>query len=73
VLRSLLIDAKLLRTLVAGIFVFLNMHALNQPEVMIGNAAEQFDTRGNLKDEAAKDLIRHLLRNLVSWTRRLQN
>jgi chromate reductase, NAD(P)H dehydrogenase (quinone) len=40
------------------VFVFLNMHALNQPEVMIGNAAERFDTRGNLKDEAARDLIR---------------
>ena len=55
------------------VFVFLDMHALNQPEVMIGNAAEQFDAQGNLKDEAAKDLIRQLLRNLVSWTRRLQN
>jgi chromate reductase len=55
------------------VFVFLDMHALNQPEVMIGNAAERFDAQGNLKDEAAKDLIRQLLRNLVSWTRRLQN
>jgi chromate reductase len=55
------------------VFVFLDMHALNQPEVMIGNAAERFDAQENLKDEAAKDLIRQLLRNLVSWTRRLQN
>ncbi len=54
-------------------FVFLDMHPVNQPEVMIGNAAEQFDAQGNLKDETAKDLIRQLLRNLVSWTRRLSS
>ena len=54
------------------VFVFLNMHAVNQPEVMIGNGAEHFDARGNLTDETTKDLIRQLLRNLVNWTRRLQ-
>jgi chromate reductase, NAD(P)H dehydrogenase (quinone) len=53
-------------------FVFLKMHALNEPEVMIANAADQFDAEGNLKDEAAKKLIRDLLSNLVNWTRRLQ-
>src|ERR1041384_9658 len=30
------------------VFVFLNMHAVNQPEVMIGNAAQRFDAQGNL-------------------------
>jgi chromate reductase, NAD(P)H dehydrogenase (quinone) len=54
------------------VFVFLNMYAVNRPEVMIGNAAEQFDARGNLTNETTKDLIRQLLRNLVNWTRRLQ-
>jgi chromate reductase len=52
-------------------FVFLNMHAINQPEVMIGNAAERFDSGGNLTDEATKEFIRKLLQNLVDWTRRL--
>lgn len=47
-------------------FVFLNMHAVNQPEVMIGNAAEKFDEEGNLKDQTAKDLMRKLLQNLVN-------
>lgn len=47
------------------LFVFLNMFPVNQPEVMIGNAAEQFDAQGNLKDEATKELIRLLLRNLL--------
>ena len=54
------------------IMVFLNMFPINQPEVMIGHAAERFDTNGNLMDATTKDLIRQLLTNLVAWTRRLQ-
>src|SRR5262249_32275556 len=38
-------------------FVFLNMYPLNQPEVMIGNAAEKFDADGRLTDEKARELI----------------
>lgn len=53
------------------VFVFLNMHPLNQPEVMIAKAAERFDANGNLTDEKTKDLIRQLLQDLVAWTRRL--
>jgi chromate reductase len=53
-------------------FVFLNILAINQPEVMIGNAAERFDENGNLTDEATKDYIRKLLQNLVAWTQRIQ-
>src|SRR6476646_8243933 len=52
-------------------FVFLNMFPVNQPEVMIGNAAERFDAAGNLTDEMTKDFIRQLLQNLVAWTRRI--
>ena len=51
--------------------VFLNMFPVNQPEVMIGNAAERFDAEGNLTHDATKDIIRKLLQNLVVWTRRL--
>ena len=54
------------------VFVFLNMHALNQPEVMIANASQNFDGEGNLTNETTKTLIRQLLSNLVSWTRGLQ-
>jgi len=53
-------------------FVFLNMHSLNKPEVMIANAAEKFDASGNLIDDKAKELIRQLLQSLVAWTRQLQ-
>jgi chromate reductase, NAD(P)H dehydrogenase (quinone) len=52
--------------------VFLNMFPVNQPEVMIGNASEQFDAQGNLTNDTAKQFIRQLLQNLVDWTRRIQ-
>ena len=54
------------------VFVFLNMLAINQPEVMIANAAQNFDAEGNLTNETTKNLIRQLLANLVGWTRGLQ-
>jgi chromate reductase len=53
------------------IFVTLNMFPINQPEVMIGNAAERFDAQGNLTDEKTKDHIRQLLQNLTAWTERI--
>src|ERR1700690_2454994 len=54
------------------VFVFTNMHPLNQPEVMIADASHRFDERGNLTDEKAKELIRQLLAGLVAWGRRLE-
>ncbi len=54
------------------IFVFLNVLAINQPEVMIGNAATRFDAGGTLTDDTTKKLIRQLIENLAAWTRRLQ-
>ncbi len=53
-------------------FVFLNMFPLNQPEVMIANAAEKFDEQGNLKDAKTSEKIKELLEALVEWTRRLK-
>lgn len=53
-------------------FVFLNMPALNQPEVMIGNAGQRFDKDGNLTDDATKEFIRKQVEALVEWTKRLQ-
>lgn len=54
------------------IFVFLNMHALNKPEVMVPNAKEMFDEKGNLTDEHTKEKIKELLVALVAWTERLK-
>jgi len=53
------------------VMVFLNMFPVNQPEVMIGNASQRFDSEGNLTDEQTKEFIRQLLVNLVEWTRRI--
>jgi chromate reductase len=53
-------------------FVFLNMHDLNRPEVMIPNAAERCDASGNLTDDKTRERIRELLKALVTWTCRLQ-
>jgi len=54
-------------------FVFLNMFAVNQPEVMIGKAHERIDQAGNLTDETTKALIRQLLANLVDLVRLRQS
>jgi chromate reductase len=53
-------------------FVFLNMYAVNQPEVMISAAHKHFDDQGNLTDEVAKKLIGQLLEELVALTRQLK-
>ena len=53
------------------VFVFLNMHTLNLPEVMIADAGHRFDEQGNLTDERAKVAIRQLLAALVTWSRRV--
>lgn len=53
-------------------FVFLDMHALNQPEVMIGTAAQKFDPQGNLTDEKTKEFIQKLLQSLRVWARQLK-
>ena len=52
--------------------VFLNMFPLNNPEVMIPNAADRFDADGHLVDDKSRELIAQLLQGLVAWTRRLK-
>ena len=53
-------------------FVFLDMHPLNKPEVMISNAAQRFDDQGRLVDATSRKLVGQLLEALVAWTRRLK-
>jgi chromate reductase len=50
--------------------VFLDMPAVNQPEVMIGGAANKFDANGNLTDDMAKKLIGQLLTSLCDLAKR---
>ena len=54
------------------VFVFLDMHPINKPEVFVTFASTKFDEKGTLTDETAKELIRKLLENLVAWTKRLK-
>jgi chromate reductase len=52
-------------------FVFLNLHAMNGPEVMVSNASQKFDQQGNLVDEQTREQVREHLAALAVWTRRL--
>jgi len=49
--------------------VFLDMHPINKPEVLIGQAQSKFDAGGNLTDEVARNLIRDVMANLAAWAR----
>ena len=49
------------------------MFPLNQPEVIIADAAHRFDEDGNLIHDPTKQLIQELLKNLVDWTRRISS
>lgn len=53
--------------------VFTNMHALNKPEVMIGQCQQKFDQQGRLQDGETKDRIRALLLALMEWAERLRS
>ncbi len=55
------------------ILVFLDMHPLNKPEVMIGNAASRFDAQGTLTDEPTRQHVKGMLEALVKWTRLLRD
>jgi len=54
------------------VFVYLNIHTLNKPEVMIGNVHQLFDQAGNLTDEKTKKNIRELVESLVKYTHQLE-
>lgn len=50
-------------------FVFLNMDAVLQPEVTIGNAPQKFDAQRELTDNTSRQLILQLLQNLAAKAR----
>jgi len=51
--------------------VFLDMHPINKPEVLIGQAQTKFDAEGRFTDEVGRGLIRDLLVALELWTRQI--
>src|SRR6476661_8707152 len=54
------------------VMVFLNMHPLNKPEVMIGMAQNKFDEGGKLTDESTREFLEQAIEALAHWTRRLR-
>src|SRR5208283_4376311 len=52
-------------------FVFLNMHPLNRPEIMVPFAEEKVDQSGRLIDERTRQAIKGLLESLAAWTKRI--
>lgn len=52
-------------------FVFLDVHPVNQPEVMVANATQKFDDQMKLTDDTSKDLMKKLLQKLVDWTKKI--
>jgi chromate reductase, NAD(P)H dehydrogenase (quinone) len=53
-------------------FVFLDMHPMNRPEVIVPFANEKIDEEGRVTDSKTREKIRELLQGLVTWTRRLK-
>jgi chromate reductase len=47
-----------------AVFLFLNMKPVYKPEILVAQAKDKFDEKGNLKDEMAKELIRKKLQSL---------
>ena len=54
------------------VFVYLNGHLLNRPEVFISGAPNKFDADGRLTDAATSENLGKMLVALVDWTRRLK-
>ena len=52
--------------------VFLDMHPVNQPEVMVPFADKKIDGNGRLVDEPTREKISELIVSLMEWTRRLK-
>ena len=54
------------------VFIFLDMHPLNRPEVMVSYAPEKIDEKGKVTDEETREKIKELLGALVEWTKKVK-
>ena len=52
-------------------FVYLDAHLLNRPEIMISAAPSRFDANGKLTDETTRKFVAQLVTALRDWTYRL--
>lgn len=53
-------------------FIFLDMHPINNPQVMLSDAANNVDADGRLINEQTRELILKLVETLASWIMRLK-
>ena len=53
------------------VFIFLNGHVVNKPEVMVGGTGQAFDENGALRDDGTRDLIGQLLLSLQDLSGRI--
>jgi chromate reductase len=54
-------------------FVYIDMHPVNRPEVMVPFAADKIDEQGNVTDAKTREKIKELVESLVAWTKLLQS
>jgi chromate reductase, NAD(P)H dehydrogenase (quinone) len=54
------------------VFVYLNMHPINRPQVAVTAAKTKLDPSGEFTDPAIRDSVKQLLVALDAWTRRLK-
>lgn len=52
-------------------FIFLDMHVLNKPEIMMPFAGEKFAATGELTDETSKAKLQEFLQAFANWIERL--
>lgn len=52
--------------------VFLNMHQLNKPEVMVPFVAEKFNAGGELTDEYTKGKLTEFMEAFSAWIKRIK-
>ena len=53
-------------------FVFLNIHTINRPEVMLSDAANNVDANGKVTNEQTRTLIRQLIEAIVAWNNQVK-
>ena len=51
-------------------FVWLNMHPLNKPEVMVPSVTDKVDKTGKLTDPKTREKIKELLDTLIPWAKK---
>lgn len=53
------------------VLAYLDLHAVNRPEVLIDHAADKFDAAGRLTDEPTRAVLKAQLDALAAWCLRL--